>query len=78
MTALENIVEANNTGIFLNRKKAREKILALCEKTGLSCEPDKYVYDMSISEKQTLEILKVLRGKEAAGDVADGMIFIMK
>ncbi len=60
MTALENIVEANNTGVFLNRKKAREKILALCEKTGLACEPDKYVYDMSISEKQTLEILKVL------------------
>jgi general nucleoside transport system ATP-binding protein len=60
MTALENIIEGNNSGFFLNRKKSSEKINRLCRSTGLPLKLDMPVCNMSISEKQTLEILKVL------------------
>ncbi len=38
----------------------RERIRELCSTFGLEIDPDKKVYDMSVSEKQTVEILKVL------------------
>ena len=38
----------------------RERIRKLCSTFGLEIDPDKKVYDMSVSEKQTVEILKVL------------------
>jgi general nucleoside transport system ATP-binding protein len=60
MTGLENIIEGNNSGFFLNRKKGRKKIEELCRRTGLPLKLDIPVCNMSISEKQTLEILKVL------------------
>jgi len=60
MTALENVVEGNNSGFFLDLQKGRKRFEELCERTALSLDPDKPVYEMSISEKQTLEILKVL------------------
>ena len=41
-------------------REARSKIREICEKYGFSVDPDKKVYDMSVSEKQTLEIIKVL------------------
>ena len=42
------------------------KLLSLmCERFGFVFDPNKHVYDMSISEKQTLEIIKILfRGAE--------------
>ena len=38
----------------------REKILEMSSKFGLEIEPYKKVYNMSVSEKQTVEIMKVL------------------
>jgi len=43
-----------------NRKGADERIKNLASKYGFNIEPSKHVYDMSVSEKQTLEIVKVL------------------
>jgi len=43
-----------------NKKGADERIKNLANKYGFNIEPGKYVYDMSVSEKQTLEIVKVL------------------
>jgi len=43
-----------------NKKGADERIKNLASKYGFNIEPTKYVYDMSVSEKQTLEIIKVL------------------
>lgn len=60
MTALENITIGEKKGFFVNRKNVRENILALEEKFGLYIDPDKKIYDMSVSEKQTVEIIKVL------------------
>ncbi len=58
LTAAENII----LGLpgKLNVKEASEKIRAICEKYGFDVDPDKKIYDMSVSEKQTVEIVKVL------------------
>ena len=32
----------------------------ICERYGFDIDPDKKIYDMSVSEKQTVEIVKVL------------------
>ncbi|MBO4902030.1 MAG: ABC transporter ATP-binding protein [Lachnospiraceae bacterium] len=45
--------------------KMREKINFISERFGLQIDPDKKIYDMSVSEKQTVEIMKVLyRGSD--------------
>ena len=59
-TAKENII-AGRRGSFLTRGKGTARSLAgLAERYGLSFDPDKKVYNMSVGEKQAVEILKVL------------------
>ena len=60
MTALENITIGEKKGIFVNKKDFKQKLTELENKYGLSINPDKKIYDMSVSEKQTVEILKIL------------------
>lgn len=43
-----------------SRKQVEEKIQKICDKYGFEVDPKKKVYDMSVAEKQTLEIVKVL------------------
>ncbi len=57
--AMDNII----LGTAGKKEKSRvtsEKIKTISENYGLEIEPEKYVCDMSVSEKQTVEILKVL------------------
>ncbi len=59
LTAKENILMGNAKG----EKKGKEldkEIKQLTEKYGLDINPRKKVYEMSVGEKQTLEIIKVL------------------
>lgn len=58
-TAKENIVSGSKD-FFANSKVEEEKIKVLCEKYGLAIDLNKKVCDMAISEKQMLEIIKVL------------------
>ena len=58
-TAAENIVLGLDEG-RLDLKAASARITAICEKYGFHIDPGKKVYDMSVSEKQTVEIVKVL------------------
>ena len=39
---------------------AKRRIIKICKKFGFEVDPDKKVYEMSVSEKQTLEIVKAL------------------
>ena len=63
---VENFSAADNIWIGAEgedkilRKSRYDKIRNLCEKYGFDIDPQKKVYDMSVSEKQTVEILKVL------------------
>lgn len=58
-SAMENIV-LGTKGKLEKPKAMKEKIVSLCQKYGLEIDPEKKVYNMSVSEKQTVEILKVL------------------
>ena len=59
-TALENIVLGFPAGKKFDLKQVRKDVQAICEKYGFAVDPDQKVYNMSVSEKQTLEIVKVL------------------
>lgn len=60
LTSLENIILGQEKSIFSNMKKLKEKVKKICEEFSLFIDLDKKVTELSISEKQTLEIIKVL------------------
>ena len=57
-TATENIILGLEGKLDLNN--ARKKVKDICEKYGFDIDPDMKIYDMSVSQKQTVEIVKVL------------------
>ncbi len=59
-TAAENIVLGLEEKGRLDMKAAEEKVRAICEKYGFDINPGQKIYDMSVSQKQTVEIVKVL------------------
>lgn len=58
-SAMDNIVLGTSEK-RLKPKVLKEKIQSISQSFGLEIEPEKKVYEMSVSEKQTVEILKVL------------------
>ena len=60
MTAAENIILGLNEGRMVDLKNVRTRVKDFCDRYGFVVDPDKKVYDMSVSEKQTLEIVKQL------------------
>ncbi len=59
-TAVENVVLGLDGPLKLDLKKAAAKITEICDRYGFVVDPWQKVYDMSVSQKQTLEIIKVL------------------
>ena len=59
-TAAENIVLGLNTEKKLDIRAANARVKEICERYGFDIDPTKKIYDMSVSEKQTVEIVKVL------------------
>ncbi len=59
-TAAENIVLGVNDGDKYNIKEVNRRVAQIADKYGFHIDPKKKIYDMSVSEKQTVEILKVL------------------
>ncbi len=59
-TAAENIVLGLKDEKKFNLKEATKKIRAITEQYGFEIDPEKKIYEMSVSEKQTVEIIKVL------------------
>ena len=63
LTAAENIVLGLDGKLDI--KNATKKIREICDKYGFEVNPAQKIYDMSVSQKQTVEIVKVLyRGAE--------------
>lgn len=56
---MDNII-AGTPGKLKKRSVMRNDISEISKKLGLDVDPDKKIYNMSVSEKQTVEILKVL------------------
>lgn len=63
-TASENIA-VGTPGKRLPARVMREKVRQISQSIGLEIDPDRRAFEMSVSEKQTVEILKVLyRGQK--------------
>ena len=58
LTAAENITLGLKEKYDL--KAVAERVRAICDKYGFDVDPDQKIYDMSVSQKQTVEIVKVL------------------
>ncbi len=59
-TATENIVLGIHNGKKFNISEAKKQVSEITEKYGFVIDLDKKIYEMSVSEKQTVEIIKVL------------------
>lgn len=59
-TAAENVVLGLPEHGRVNRKVIAARVHEICQKYGFDIDPNQKVYDMSVSQKQTLEIVKVL------------------
>jgi simple sugar transport system ATP-binding protein len=64
-TATENIVLGLEESGKLDIKAAEGRVQAICDRYGFDLDPAQKIYNMSVSQKQTVEIVKVLyRGAE--------------
>ena len=59
-TAAENIVLGIHEDGKYNLKNVNTRVSEIAEKYGFHIDPQKKIYEMSVSEKQTVEIIKVL------------------
>ncbi|MGN0983357.1 MAG: ABC transporter ATP-binding protein, partial [Gemmiger sp.] len=59
-TATENIALSMSKGERFDLRRVHDKARAICEKYQFALDLDQKVYEMSVSQKQTLEIIKML------------------
>ena len=60
LTAAENIVLGLNEPGRLDLNAVGKRVKELCDLYGFDVDPNQKIYDMSVSQKQTVEIVKVL------------------
>ena len=60
LTAAENIILGLPGPLKLDMKKVTKEIRELADKYGFELDPDRKIYEMSVSQKQTVEIVKML------------------
>jgi simple sugar transport system ATP-binding protein len=65
LSVTENIMLGNETvsGLFLNRRAAKARILEIAKQYGLEVDPDALVQDLPVGVQQRVEILKALYRK---------------
>ena len=59
-SAAENIILGMNDEKRVNMRQVNARVSEIANRYGFDIDPRKKVYDMSVSEKQTVEIIKVL------------------
>ena len=61
-TVVENIIlgEEPTSGVVLDKKSARERVIELSNQYGLKIDPDAKIEDISVGMQQRVEILKAL------------------
>ena len=60
LSAAENIILGLHEPGRLDLSAVEQKVRAICETYGFEVDPRQKIYDMSVSQKQTVEIVKVL------------------
>jgi general nucleoside transport system ATP-binding protein len=65
LSVTENIMLGNETvsGLFLNRRAAKARIVEIAKQYGLDVEPDALVQDLPVGVQQRVEIIKALYRK---------------
>jgi len=59
-TAAQNIILGLEDDKKFNMKAAASRVSEIADRYGFSIDPNKKIYEMSVSEKQTVEIIRVL------------------
>ncbi len=59
-TAAENVILGLDDGKKFDKKAAAKRVGEIGERYGFAIDPMKKIYEMSVSEKQTVEIIRVL------------------
>lgn len=59
-TATQNIILGQEGPQYLDMSQIKKNIAEICDSYGFKLNLDQKIYDMSVSEKQTVEIIKVL------------------
>jgi simple sugar transport system ATP-binding protein len=65
MTVAENIFLGHRRGLWLNRRKMQAEIAAIAEQYGMRVNPAARVSELSMGERQQVEILKLLHRKSS-------------
>jgi simple sugar transport system ATP-binding protein len=60
LTVIENLVLGFEDGLFLNLNRAEQRLQKISATFGLSIDPGRKIQDLSVSERQRTEILKIL------------------
>jgi ABC-type uncharacterized transport system ATPase subunit len=60
LTVIENLILGCENGLILSVDKARRRLQELSDRYGLYINPDRQIQDLSTSERQRTEILKIL------------------
>lgn len=60
MSVAENVILGRKGSFFLNKKKMHAEVAQLAEQFGMKVQPEAQVCDLSMGEKQQVEILKLL------------------
>ena len=65
LTVTENVMLGNEStsGLFLDRRTAKRRILEIANQYGLQVNPDALVQDLSVGVQQRVEIIKALYRK---------------
>lgn len=65
MTVMENVFLGKSGSLFLNKKKMNQEVTDLCKRYGMQLKADMCIGDLSMGEKQQVEILKLLHRKSS-------------
>ncbi|MGK7913253.1 MAG: ABC transporter ATP-binding protein [Synechococcus sp.] len=60
MTVLENFMAGRGGGFWLNRRQQSATLLGLCERFGFQLDPNETLLNLSVGERQQLEIVRLL------------------
>jgi len=60
LSVADNIIAGQKGDGFLNHKDIFKRIRSLSEKYGLEVDPERKIHELSVAEKQRVEILKIL------------------
>lgn len=59
-TVLENFIYGQPGGVFLSQKASRQQLMSLCEQLGFQLDPNTPISQLSIAQRQQLEIIRLL------------------